>query len=96
MALDPKLIKYPNSTVVVADLSDRPIYKVILPMTEENASCRGWLLANIGAMADMYNKNQWRQLSAEYPWTSRDKSGNGTLFMFYQKEDAMLFTLRWL
>lgn len=96
MALDPKLIKYPSNTVEVVNLSDSPIYKVILTMTEDNASCRGWLIDNIGAMADLYKKNQWRSLSAEYPWTSREKSNNSTLFMFYRKEDAMLFVLRWL
>lgn len=86
---EPRLVHHVN-------LSDQPIYKVVLPMTDENVGCRGWLLSNIGKMADLYNKNQWRPLSAEYPWTSRDKSGSGTLFMFYRKEDAMLFALRWL
>lgn len=78
------------------NLSDRAIYKVILDMTIENAGCRGWLLANVGAMADMHKNNQWRSLSTEYPWTSRHRSDNKTLYMFYRKEDAMLFKLRWL
>lgn len=88
---------YPiNQAVKQQIVSNRPVYKVMLPMTTENAHCRGWLLANVGAMADIHDKNQWRPLSDKYTWTSRNHSENKTLFMFYRKEDAMLFTLRWL
>ena len=87
---------YPiNQPVIQQIFSDQPVYKVMLPMTVENASCRGWLLKNVGTMADVDKNNQWRPLSAKYPWTSRAYTGK-TLFMFYRKEDAMLFTLRWL